>query len=173
MGDIWVMEADGGSPVNLTPDPLPGITDEERPAWSPDGHRIACASTASGTRNIWTMAADGTDKRQVTAAPGADTEPAWSPDGRRIAFRRTRPGLGSDLMIVGAGGGAVLQLPLQRDERAPAWSPGGGLLAFAVYPGAGGSPQIYTMTPVGAELVLRTSDVGWNGGSQPAWIRRL
>jgi hypothetical protein len=49
--------ADGSGPVNLTPDPVPAVTDESRPAWSPDGLRIAYASNASGDYDIWTHCA--------------------------------------------------------------------------------------------------------------------
>ena len=61
------MEDDGGHPVNLTPDPLPGVADERTPAWSPDGSRIAYASNVGGTMDVWTMAPDGSDKQRQAA----------------------------------------------------------------------------------------------------------
>ena len=40
--------------------------------------------------NIWTVAADNTDKgaqlTQVTKNPGEDVEPSWSPDGKWITY---------------------------------------------------------------------------------------
>ena len=171
-GDIWVMNADGTNPVNLTPDPLPGITNELRPAWSPDGSRIAYASNAGGDMDLWTMRADGSDKRRITNTPDYDTEPTWSPDGQRIAFRRASEEFGADLAIVGASGGAVTRIPHPGGDVGPAWSPDGRLIAFTVFPDGGGRPQIYTMRPDGTEITLRTTDHTWNGGLNAGWIRR-
>ena len=171
-GDIWVMNADGSNPRNLTPDPLPGVTDESRPAWSPDGARIAYASTAGGNRDIWTMRADGTDKRRITSTADLDTEPTWSPDGARIAFRRSSATLGTDIWIVSAAGGIATRLARAGGQRLPAWSPDGTLIAFVEgAPGAAQS-QVFTMRSDGSDVVLRTTDPEWTDGLSPVWIRR-
>ena len=52
---------------------------DEGPAWSPSGARIAFTSTRSGSSDIWTMAADGTDQRPLTALPGTEESPDWQP----------------------------------------------------------------------------------------------
>jgi dipeptidyl aminopeptidase/acylaminoacyl peptidase len=36
--------------------------------------------------DIWTMRADGSERRQLTSGPALDISPKWSPDGTRIAF---------------------------------------------------------------------------------------
>lgn len=54
--------------------------------WSPDGSRLAFSSDHRGNLDIWTMAADGSDQRQLTSNPGRDIDPAWSPDGILIAY---------------------------------------------------------------------------------------
>src|SRR5690606_33892410 len=141
---------------NLTPDPLPGVTDESRPAWSADGARIAYASTAGGNRDIWTMRADGSDKRRITGTADLDTEPTWSPDGGRIAFRRSSDTLGSDVWIVPAAGGTATRLARAGGQRLPAWSPDGTLIAF-VEGAPGGQSQVFTMRPDGNDAVLRTT----------------
>ncbi|MCY3017421.1 MAG: hypothetical protein NTW87_00100 [Planctomycetota bacterium] len=51
------------------------------PRWSPGGERIAYQNGA----HIWMMDADGSTKRQLTAAGGTQRRPAWSPDGTAIA----------------------------------------------------------------------------------------
>ena len=172
LGDIWVMNADGSNLVNLTPDPLPGLVDESQPAWSPDGKRIAYAGNAGGNVDIWTMGADGTDKRRLTMTDDFDTEPTWSADGLRIAFRRSTNQIGSDLAVVDAAGGEATRFTQPGDAVTPAWSPDGKLIAYAVHPLGGGSPQIYTMHPDGTNVTLRTSDYAWNGGRNPSWIPR-
>jgi hypothetical protein len=52
------------------------------PRWSPAGERIAYQSGA----HLWTIDADGSNRRQLTTAGGIQRRPAWSPDGTAIAF---------------------------------------------------------------------------------------
>jgi len=50
----------------------------ERPSWAPDGRRIVFESTRTGTRQIWTMLADGSQAQQLTTV-GQNESPNWSP----------------------------------------------------------------------------------------------
>ncbi len=73
--DIYVMEIATKRWIQLTHDT--GRCDF--PSWSPDGRHLVYANTADGRANhmkIWTMLADGTQKRALTGA-GADM-PNWS-----------------------------------------------------------------------------------------------
>ena len=36
--------------------------------------------------DIWVVDPDGTDRRQLTSAPGLEHSPAWSADGTRLAY---------------------------------------------------------------------------------------
>ena len=57
-----------------------------RPAWSPDGTRLAFAADhGKSGLSIYTIKPDGTDLRRLTETLSA---PAWSPSGERIAFAR-------------------------------------------------------------------------------------
>ena len=51
----------------------------------PQGGAAVLAFDSNG--DIFTVRADGTDLRQLTAGPAVETNPAWSPDGTRIAYR--------------------------------------------------------------------------------------
>ena len=76
-GDVWIMNADGSDPINLTRG-----RDCTSPAWSPDGTQIAYI--ASG--EIWLMNADGSNPQQVTDDPVDKARLFWSEDGSSIYY---------------------------------------------------------------------------------------
>jgi TolB protein len=91
--DVWVMNADGTGMKALTT--RPGSDGE--PAWSPDGSTIAfdrervpggCESGRLCAYDIWVMAADGTNPRQLTRGGKQEVSmfPDWSPEGERLLF---------------------------------------------------------------------------------------
>jgi TolB protein len=72
--DLYVMDVATRQLVELTRD----AGRNERPSWAPDGRHIVFESTRSGTRQIWTMLADGSQARQLTTE-GHNESPNWSP----------------------------------------------------------------------------------------------
>ncbi len=71
--DIYIMDLASKQWVQLTHDG--GRNDF--PCWSPDGRHIIFQSSRSGSEQIWTMLADGTNQKQLTSA-GSNTQPNWS-----------------------------------------------------------------------------------------------
>ncbi len=72
--DLYVMDAATKQIVELTRD----AARNERPSWAPDGRHIVFESTRTGSRQIWTMLADGSQPRQLTF-DGHNESPNWSP----------------------------------------------------------------------------------------------
>jgi WD40-like Beta Propeller Repeat len=68
-------------------------------AWAPDGQRIAYAATngSSNVSAIYTVRADGSDRRRLTPSspPASEEAPLWWPDGKKMLFVRTRVGGGA------------------------------------------------------------------------------
>jgi len=71
--DIYVMDVATRQIIELTHD----MARNERPSWAPDGRHIVFESTRSGTRQIWTMLADGSQPHQLTNS-GHNESPNWS-----------------------------------------------------------------------------------------------
>lgn len=71
--DIYVMDVASHDLVQLTRD----AGRNERPSWAPDGRHLVFESTRTGTRQIWSMLADGSNARQLTMQ-GQSESPNWS-----------------------------------------------------------------------------------------------
>lgn len=72
--DIYVMDVVSHQLVELTRDE----GRNERPSWAPDGRHLVFESTRTGSREIWSMLADGSQPRQLTFK-GENESPNWSP----------------------------------------------------------------------------------------------
>jgi Tol biopolymer transport system component len=126
-GHVWKIEPDG-TQVKLAK--------AEQPSWSPDGSRIAYIRPGRRSYQIWTMAADGSDRIAILTDYTYYGAPNWSPDGLRLVFT----GLGTsgpanhDLYTIRANApfGAPVQITEtpDADEEHPAWSPDGTRIAF-------------------------------------------
>jgi len=116
-----------------------GDHDDEQPAWSPDGLRLAFVSSRGAdpdrenNSDVFVVdATAGATPLRLTSWPGPDEAPAWSPDGRSIAYLQ-----GSEpqhyaynqdaLAVIPAAGGAprLLAATLDRDVSSPRWTADG------------------------------------------------
>jgi Tol biopolymer transport system component len=142
--DLWLATADGTSgAVRLTTPlsaPDPGACFEacgaEAPDWTPDGSRLYFDSSWTPFVHIWSMAPDGTDKRQETFSAGFDGFVSVSPDGSMIAYEYDDvddPSLNGIYLAPSTGGGEAVQLtefPKRGFDTNPDFSPDGSQVVF-------------------------------------------
>jgi Tol biopolymer transport system component len=172
--DVWLMNRDGSSPLNLTDSPANDCGCFEpffvfaQPAFSPDGRKIAFTSDLAdpgGNLDVYTLhLADGTVQR-LTNDPGVDGEPDWSPDGTMIAFQSDRDG-DFELYAMNSDGSGVTQLTAnEARDLQPDWAPDGTMIAFAS--DRDGSPDIFTMNANGSGATNLTHDPAFD--ERPDW----
>ena len=146
--EIYVMDADGGNPQNLTNN----LGNDIYPSWSADGKRIAFASNRDWNDEIYVMDADGKNQQRLTNNPHRDQHPSWSPDSKRIVFSARRDehfkndlwGITSEIYAMDADGGNQQKLTENRsNDWMPSWSPDGKRIVFTMSDENG--TAIYTM----------------------------
>lgn len=82
VNSIWLIDTQTGEEV-----PIAGRTgDAFSPRWSPDGKRLAFASTEGGSAQLWVRWMDGGEAVRITGLPTSPSSLAWSPDGKSIAY---------------------------------------------------------------------------------------
>jgi imidazolonepropionase-like amidohydrolase/Tol biopolymer transport system component len=145
LGDIYTMPLSGGTPTNISS----GMSWDQQPRYSPDGGQIAFTSDRAGGDNIWVMAGDGSNTRQITKENfRLVNNPAWSPDGNYIIGRKhytTRRSMGTGEIwawhVGGGSGVAVYERPNprhQKDIGEPTYSPDGNIIYFSMNTTSGG-----------------------------------
>lgn len=128
--NVWRWHAASGGAETATP--LAASTWwETHPAYSPDGRRVAFASNRTGTNEIWTVDANGSNLKQVTFHRGPIViSPQWSPDGLRLAFSLQAAG-NRDIYTVHADGSNPTRMTWETSqEENPSWSHDGRWIYF-------------------------------------------
>lgn len=133
-GDIFLGNTDGSGVVNITN----AQGDDTRPAWSPDGTRLAytCLRQPDGSiaapQRICLRNANGTGFRVLSNTLAEDFGPAWSRDGNQIAFTSFSPGFQSmgTINIMNADGSGRFPLAIFSGAANPDFHPDGWTLVF-------------------------------------------
>ena len=155
--EIYIMNADGSQPMNLSNNPA----SDTSPAWSPDGARIAFTSNRDGHNEIYVMNANGAYQTRLTNHWATSEYPAWSPDGTRIVFSSTRDG-NSEIYVMNTDGTNVVRLTdtLAPNDQ-PDWSPDG--KQITIVSERDGNKEIYVMYADGSQQTRLTNNntVDW------------
>jgi TolB protein len=74
--DIYVVNVETGKVARLTQNQ----GSNEKPSWAPNGRYLLFGSTrANGHKQIFMMAADGSNQRQITHEKTGASDPSWGP----------------------------------------------------------------------------------------------
>ncbi len=88
---LAVVPIEGGRPRVIF-DAGPGVQ-MYTPRFSPDGSRILFGIFTGTTRDVATIAPDGSDLRYVLATPNDERDATWTSNGRAIVFASDRTGI--------------------------------------------------------------------------------
>jgi len=125
--EIYMMDADGSNPVNLT-----NNTGNDRyPDWSPDGSKIVFSSDRDGNFEVYIMDKDGLNQTRLTNTPENELRyPVFSPDGSKIVFSLNKDGDEEIYMMNSDGSNQTRLTNYPGRDAAPSWSPDGSQILF-------------------------------------------
>ena len=140
-------------------------TNQDAPAWSPDGKKIAFSSDQA----IWVMNADGSNQKQVFNSIIWDGEPCFNDDGSKIYFASelVSPIYSQfiSIHVVDVDGHNRKQLTSGADMRSPAMSPDGTTVVYISK--LSGNYDLRTMDADGSNIVGLTDAPA--DENYPAW----
>ena len=126
LAKIYAMDPDGADVQQLTSGPGNDLW----PDLSPNGQRVAFASTRSGNNEIYVLDLRTGALTNVSQSSADDNWPRWSPNGHELAFHSNRGG-NYDIYVVNVDDGAVRQVTNDPAlDQWPDWSPNGKQLAW-------------------------------------------
>jgi Tol biopolymer transport system component len=164
---IYLQSVSGQTPLDISGSD--SADDDDQPAFSPDGERIAFRSTRLGG-GLFVMGRTGEAVRRVATA---GFNPAWSPDGSRLAYTSERMELypqnsafRSELWIVDLRSEQTSRLS-EGDAVTANWSPHGQRIAFTRRQGLPMQSDIWTIPAAGGAASAVTNDAATD--FSPAW----
>ncbi len=123
-------------------------------AWTRNG-KLVFSSLTGGNLNIFSMNADGSDKRQLTIKAGDNYHPAGSADGRFIFFSSDRTGTFNIWRMNAEDGGAPVQLTNGGGDFYPTSAPDNNWLVYERQ--SNGVPTLWRIATSGGTPVQLTA----------------
>jgi hypothetical protein len=148
--EIYIMDNTGSNQTRLTNDPA----DDDYPALSPDGSKIALASRRDDSNHeIYIINSDGSNIMRITTDSSEDNQPDWSPDGTKICFWRD-----GEIYIMNSDGTDMTRLTTNNVNWMPKFSPDGSKIVFVSL--RDGNGEIYVMNTDGSNQTNLTNNPG-------------
>ena len=136
-GDVWEVPARGGDARLLVSHP----STESRPLFSPDGKRLAFASSRSGGGDIYVLSLGSGDLIRLTFDDAVELPTGWSADGKYVYFSSNSHEISGmlDIYRVAADGGTPMPVASDRytTEYFASPSPAGDAVAITARANAG------------------------------------
>jgi len=160
--DIWVYDVKRNVRTRFTTD----TAADNNPVWSPDGTRMAFASSRRGHVEVFVKSIGGSKPEELFyAGPGDNFPTAWSPDGRYVISAQ----------LIGGGGWQITAIGTQDGKNRPilrlatgfgcVLSPSGNWLAYDS--NDSGTRETYVVPFHGSG---RKWQVSTAGGFAPRWV---
>jgi len=173
--DIYVMNADGSSQVNLTQNSGNAVS----PVPSPDGNKIAFHNTDNnlGVREMFIMNVNGSNRINLSNNTLSDIVNDWSPDSSKLVFRRHSDNQPQNIFVVNADGSNLTKLTDFNNSTLVGitadWSPDGNKILFTTIVLDGDTDNnIYVMNADGSNQTnLTNNNIGTSFSriEHPAW----
>ena len=142
--DIWVMDANGANPTQLTSDPQ----DEQRPVWSPNNLKIAFERG----NHVWVMDANGANPVNISSGAGTlNRWPTWSANSLIVFFEGD-----GDIYRNDPTGTTLVKITHTGNNYTPNCPKSGSGVAFLS--SNSGNPEIYFMTIWGSSVQNISND---------------
>ena len=163
--DVWIHDINRGATTKLTSGGR-----NLWPVWSPDGTRVAYASSREGSTNVYWRHADGSGaEEQLTTSAHTVMPHSWAPDGRHLVVTNVQPDHPNYVALLTA------ERPhaIQRFQTGDAHASLGSLSAdgkWMTYVSAeSGRLEVYVRPYPGPGPALQVST---SGGDEPCWAGR-
>jgi len=162
-GDIWILDLERGTRTRLTVEGR-----NFSPIWTPDGFRIAFATSRSRSVDIYWKLADGSDEAMPLLArdPYPQIPLSWSLDGQHLLFREIHPESDEDIWVLSRTPDHSISSVIATEflERRAAFSPDGDWLVYDS--NESGRSEVYVQPFPSPGKRWQISP---DGGSFPVW----
>jgi TolB protein len=171
---IYVVDVDGQHEQRLTPG-----NRSTCPGWFPDGKKIAYVSIESNNRSIYTMQADGSDRKLLSSANNFFTTLSVSPTGDKICLTTSGWEMATNIWMMNVDGSNLKNLIAGPDHFTendemwgesngnPVWSPDGKKIAYVS--SVTSRSEIYVINSDGTNDRRLTNTGKFN--SSPSWSK--
>ncbi len=159
--ELFAANVDGSNVVQVTRTSV----DEDFPAVSPDGSRIAYVSNHD---EIYVINADGSGNTRLTDIGGMDAFPAWSSDGKKIVFSSPLGGGYNQIHVMNVDrSGGIVQISNIKNTVSyyASWSLDGLKITFSAYNNKSEVSDLYIVDSNGANLINLTNGNFEHSGS--------